>query len=539
MPKRVAEEQEEGEIKRVTDLDAKISGSYEGYVPEEEVTSIEVIEEPINDLEKQKFYDRYVLGRRPCKIKMRDDKFFDWNRLRSGNLLNSLSGDQIVQVENKVDGGFGSGTKRLKMPFKEFLQRLSNGARDIYLTTQYEEDNSGDDSESDDDFEETNHKMGDVTNDEQAAIRSKVSTRPVADSGEETEHSETFITALDHVPSDNESDFIDSHDDFDELAEDSPVTTLSTGPLYEREIIQRIHELYQPPLTTIAGKLPTGVPFLSPLLTQQINMWIGSTAKDTDDSFFTENFNPKDEKLGFGRRVPGGGSSSGLHHDHADNIYIPIEGRKRFTVFSPADAMKMYTVGEIEKVFLTGVINYKRNERAPLWRALRDDGAIITEVAAHRLEVEADSLSEEEAEQLRALIASENNTEDLPKPSDPPHFSKIPSAVLHMDEIKDQELKDKIHQQVQNRWPLLKKANRIYIDVQPGEMLWLPCGWFHEVTSFGNSDNNSHVAVNYWFIPPNGKSMEYPYTASDRYWTLDYERTKIALSHYCKDAHQM
>ena len=32
------------------------------------------------------------------------------------------------------------------------------------------------------------------------------------------------------------------------------------------------------------------------------------------------------------------GSSSGLHHDFHDNLYILLRGQKRFRLFSPADA---------------------------------------------------------------------------------------------------------------------------------------------------------------------------------------------------------
>lgn len=65
-------------------------------------------------------------------------------------------------------------------------------------------------------------------------------------------------------------------------------------------------------------------------------------------------------------------------------------------------------------------------------------------------------------------------------------------------------------------------------------MLYLPTGWFHEVTSFGkeeaeSTEDNIHIAVNYWFIPPTGSTMEKPYTNKDCYWPMDYERTRASL----------
>ena len=42
----------------------------------------------------------------------------------------------------------------------------------------------------------------------------------------------------------------------------------------------------------------------------------------------------------------------------------------------------------------------------------------------------------------------------------------------------------------------------------PGEVLYLPAGWFHEVTSLNGDDDvhsdtpSVHMALNYWFHPP-------------------------------------
>lgn len=76
----------------------------------------------------------------------------------------------------------------------------------------------------------------------------------------------------------------------------------------------------------------------------------------------------------------------------------------------------------------------------------------------------------------------------------------------------------------------------------PGEMLYLPAGWFHEVTSFsadpkrGDQENNvgkgdgvgnAHIALNYWMAPPNGQSMQAPY--SDSFWQDDLAKLRDAL----------
>jgi len=57
--------------------------------------------------------------------------------------------------------------------------------------------------------------------------------------------------------------------------------------------------------------------------------------------------------------MSGPGSSSGLHHDYHDNLYILLRGEKQFSLFPPSDADKMYTYGEIAKIHHNGRIVYK------------------------------------------------------------------------------------------------------------------------------------------------------------------------------------
>ena len=52
------------------------------------------------------------------------------------------------------------------------------------------------------------------------------------------------------------------------------------------------------------------------------------------------------------------GASSGLHHDFHDNLYILLRGRKRFRLYPPEQAKRMYTHGRIAKVHANGRIVY-------------------------------------------------------------------------------------------------------------------------------------------------------------------------------------
>lgn len=64
--------------------------------------------------------------------------------------------------------------------------------------------------------------------------------------------------------------------------------------------------------------------------------------------------------------------------------------------------------------------------------------------------------------------------------------------------------------------------NALECEIQEGQMLYLPAGWFHEVTSFsGSGTSHSHLALNYWMHPPDVldpgcKGLDRPY--SSEYW---------------------
>ena len=131
--------------------------------------------------------------------------------------------------------------------------------------------------------------------------------------------------------------------------------------------------LFAPPMDSLARGLPWRphiVPFLVP---QQLNMWMGN-ARD--------------------------GSSSGLHHDYHDNLYVLLRGRKRFTIFSPADAGAMDVNGRIRLVHPNGLITY---QGAP---SLRADGVAADAVAEERRKLAEERLALAEAQLEKAERAA-------------------------------------------------------------------------------------------------------------------------------------
>ncbi|GMF02499.1 unnamed protein product [[Candida] boidinii] len=293
--------------------------------------------------------------------------------------------------------------------------------------------------------------------------------------------------------------------------------------------------------------LPIKPEILDILIPQQINIWVGSSPKRAAD--IEKGIDESQSDLGIGRSVPGNGTSSGLHHDHADNIYVPIMGHKRFTLFSPNNVTKLYTVGKVDKLYNSGVINYTRTPELPSWANIREDGAMISEVAKQRLDladIASGKLDKNERKKLLKIIAEEE--EALNKiefahigeiKKDPPSFSRIPPALLHLDEIENVEIRQKLESYLDKYYPEFAKIKelKITVDIKPGQMLYLPAGWFHEVTSYGTADNSeghsrAHIALNYWYNPPGKMDISNPYT--DDYWKADFERTLASVEYYRK-----
>jgi Cupin-like domain len=98
---------------------------------------------------------------------------------------------------------------------------------------------------------------------------------------------------------------------------------------------------------------------------------------------------------------------------------------------------------------------------------------------------------------------------------------------------------DQSIESIQQQYPLFATATMCTVEVCAGQMLYLPCGWFHEVTSYSdsssstsnssihsstnsaNTDTSGHMALNYWFHPPDApNSFEQPYSST--FWQQDW-----------------
>ena len=83
------------------------------------------------------------------------------------------------------------------------------------------------------------------------------------------------------------------------------------------------------------------------------------------------------------------------------------------------------------------------------------------------------------------------------------------------------------------KFPLFNKARPIFCEITAGDILYLPAGWFHNVTSYNypslqvtkkNDIQNGHLALNYWVHPPNHNDYEQPYLT--HYWLNHWNSKK-------------
>ena len=117
-----------------------------------------------------------------------------------------------------------------------------------------------------------------------------------------------------------------------------------------------------------------------------------------------------------------------------------------------------------------------------------------------------------------ARVDADDLTEDVAR-GPPTNFSRVVTSMPY------EALKEKFPKFLESR------SRQLDVTLAAGEMLYLPCGWFHEVTSKSAKDTDVpasekfHMAVNYWFHPPDGNSFQSPY--SDSFWPESWKRRNL------------
>jgi hypothetical protein len=86
------------------------------------------------------------------------------------------------------------------------------------------------------------------------------------------------------------------------------------------------------PITQLLDDLPIRPRLMGQLIPQNINLWMGCSEQPT---------------------------TSGLHHDFHDNLYILLRGQKTFLLYPPSEYKNMYLVGTVSQLHPNGRFNYQ------------------------------------------------------------------------------------------------------------------------------------------------------------------------------------
>ena len=423
--------------------------TYTGWKPGPDDTSVPHEPSSISAID---MWTNYIKNRKPVVLDgFPDDPEWRGERWTDLAYLRDVSGDASVKVEpiHPEFKCFGTSMPRKTMKFGQFLDLVQDAkqAGRYYLTTQYEENR--DDSESDD----------------------------------------------------NEWPSLDP--------------------------------ILPSPTHTLKSDLPMRPRILGDLVLQQCNFWVGSGME------------PK---------------SSGLHHDFHDNLYILLSGHKRFVLFPPDAYPYLHLRGHVEQIHKNGLLVYEEAGR------IRPDGLDVLDAAhwrlasrshqmgqrkkrrstndeAHNSYAEAkmalqelkanyeedddddndesldddqedddeggvlDSVSEAGSE-LNVCDDDEQLLADLEfKEQEPPSFSRIPTSVLHKHFGIEPSIAPSSAEKEHMFVPLQGCPKPIVVELNPGQMLYLPASWFHEVTS-SSSGVAPHMALNYWMHPPDGEKNQ-------------------------------
>ena len=267
-------------------------------------------------------------------------------------------------------------------------------------------------------------------------------------------------------------------------------------------------DLMAPLMKRLNQDFPLRPKLMETLVPQNINLWMGGNSA---------------------------GTTSGLHHDFHDNLYLVLRGTKQFLLFSPADALKMQTRGKIDKVHRNGLINYqgapttaygadlKANDAAMAARArelaekrlVRAEEALKQGIEGAEEELQAAEADLEAA--MEALLDAEmedgndddhgDNIDDdasVATDQEEKEASIGNDAVNHNDSCDEQDGRRLVDKTIKNpnnfstaspngdidsasdgkRYEQMN-ANQAYCEVNEGDVLYLPASWFHEVISIG------------------------------------------------------
>lgn len=239
------------------------------------------------------------------------------------------------------------------------------------------------------------------------------------------------------------------------------------------------------------------------------------------------------------------GSISRMHMDAMDNLYVVLEGSKHFCIVPPSEALLMKTMSPSYAVSPDGLAyqfnaNHFREYIQAAIKLQHDDDdsssrhhytntttnaelaegdqAIIVDPTDQSITITSllsDDVSVSNDEQLNALVANATIallSSEVTYSSSHAHFSKLsfPSSTSSPTSPMDASTTTIRAKTTSASAATIRASSTAattatatshypvkssQFTIRAGEILYLPTGWFHQVTSA----RGKHVAINYWW----------------------------------------
>ena len=198
-----------------------------------------------------------------------------------------------------------------------------------------------------------------------------------------------------------------------------------------------------------------------------------------------------------------------------------------------------YDDDELHQIMLATTANLKQNKKEI--KSSSNNSSLASSHMNKKQKVESNDTSTAEATEANATTTTATSTKY------PNSFSRVRETEMSEEYIKEN---------FPNYYQAKEKYGIIF-ELHANQMLYLPAGWFHEVFSSGSSssdepnssvtnkksksehgnltnDSNTstasssiHMALNYWFHPPDGDSFDQPYQTN--FWTQDWNTRQAKL----------
>ncbi|KRX05648.1 hypothetical protein PPERSA_09788 [Pseudocohnilembus persalinus] len=260
------------------------------------------------------------------------------------------------------------------------------------------------------------------------------------------------------------------------------------------------------------------------------------------------------------------GSSTGLHFDYHDNIYVLVKGKKKFTISCPVNVQELKVNGDVKVVHKNGLIalnsdcqsdghfsddSESENEDSRSFQFgqnFNDEMFNLTpkelKKKLNQIQQKINNLKEqinknpENIEDLKFQLGEAEQNEEELLDIELGLTLKGEQIIDDFDENEDENLKADVDEDDEQEEPLQEDPDNFVISklqkvnyhrlcsvfeviVNEGQMLYLPASWYHQVNSYGEF----HFAFNYWMHPPNNDKFEQPYKT--QYWENRYKQVKL------------